>query len=184
MLSEDCAVSTKELTTAFGWSNADVFDQHDVQELFCSMTDALSQESPELENFFKDNFKGTQCGMAIAILTLRNNSFSIDILECPSCGFKSETAGTYQDVPINLPPPSPEEEARGLHLEQLLANVTSTEVLDADNLWKCGKCSEKVAARKTTRLDSLPTTLFMHIKRLGFDNVSTALFNLLYFSSL
>jgi ubiquitin C-terminal hydrolase len=100
-------------------------------------------------------------------------NLSIDILECPSCGFKSENAGTFQDIPINLPQRAPEEEANGLHLDQLLANVTSTEVLDADNLWKCGKCSEKVAARKTTRLDSLPPTVFMHIKRLGFDNVSS-----------
>jgi ubiquitin carboxyl-terminal hydrolase 7 len=67
ILSNDCAVSTKELTTAFGWSNADVFDQHDVQELFCSMTDALSQESPELENFFTEYCKGTQCGTNIQI---------------------------------------------------------------------------------------------------------------------
>jgi hypothetical protein len=62
LLSEDCAVSTKDLTLAFGWSNSEVFEQHDVQELFASMTDALSQESPEMESFFTANFKGKMKG--------------------------------------------------------------------------------------------------------------------------
>ena len=176
VLSEDCAVSTKDLTSAFGWSNSDVFDQHDVQELFCSMTDALSQESPELDKFFSDHFKGTQCGKKYYSLShqcIANKMlFFTDILECPSCGFKSENESTYQDIPVNLPRPAPQEETDGMHLQQLLTSVTATEVLDADNLWKCGQCAGSVQARKTTRLDSLPDTLFLHIKRLGFDQVS------------
>lgn len=63
LLSEDCAISTKDLTTAFGWSNSDVFDQHDIQELFCSMTDALCQESPDIDTFLTENFKGTLIGI-------------------------------------------------------------------------------------------------------------------------
>lgn len=65
LLSDDCAISTKELTLAFGWSNSEVFEQHDVQELFASITDALSQESPELEAYFASNFKGKMNGYEI-----------------------------------------------------------------------------------------------------------------------
>ena len=61
-LSEDCAVSTKALTSAFGWSNADVFEQHDAQELLVSLADAMSQESSELDDFFTKHFKGSVSG--------------------------------------------------------------------------------------------------------------------------
>ena len=66
-LSEDCAVSTKDLTTAFGWSNADVFEQHDAQELLVSIADALSQESSDLDDFFTKNFKGSLTGIYLAL---------------------------------------------------------------------------------------------------------------------
>jgi ubiquitin carboxyl-terminal hydrolase 7 len=62
VLSDDCAIGTKEITTAFGWSNSEVFEQHDIQELFCSMTDALCQESSEIDSFLTDNFKGSLTG--------------------------------------------------------------------------------------------------------------------------
>ena len=61
-LSEDCAVSTKDLTSAFGWSSADVFEQHDAQELLVSMADAMGQESSELDDFFTQTFKGSLTG--------------------------------------------------------------------------------------------------------------------------
>jgi len=71
-LSEDCAVSTKALTSAFGWSNADVFEQHDAQELLVSMADAMSQESSDLDDFFTKNFKGSVTGTLFIGIALTN----------------------------------------------------------------------------------------------------------------
>jgi ubiquitin carboxyl-terminal hydrolase 7 len=47
------AVSTKGLTHSFGWSGADAFTQHDVQELTCVLFDAL--EKSDRQRFVKIN---------------------------------------------------------------------------------------------------------------------------------
>jgi ubiquitin carboxyl-terminal hydrolase 7 len=163
ILSEDCAISTKDITTAFGWSNAEVFDQHDIQELFCSMTDALSQESSEMDAFLTENFKGSLIGTS----TFSSSAHPLpDSLECPSCGFKKVSNVSFQDVPLNL-----SDNTNGVFLTDLLQNFSAVEVLDENNLWACGKCSQKVAARKSSQIESLPTTLFLHLKRLSYDQV-------------
>lgn len=164
ILSEDCAISTKEITTAFGWSNSEVFDQHDIQELFCSMTDALSQESSEMDTFLNENFKGILIGNTTTTPGLVHPL--LDSLECPSCGYKKESNVSYQDVPLNLT-----DKSSGVFLTELLHNFCAVEVLDSNNLWTCGKCSEKVAAKKSSQFDSLPSTLFLHLKRLSYDQV-------------
>jgi len=45
-------------------------------------------------------------------------------------------------------------------------------VLDENNLWTCSQCSDKVQAKKATHLESLPSTLFLHVKRLSYDNAT------------
>ena len=62
-ISHDCAVSTKDLTTAFGWTNAEVFEQHDAQELLCTLLDAMGQESSATESFVSAQFKGEVSGL-------------------------------------------------------------------------------------------------------------------------
>lgn len=61
-LSHDCAVSTKELTSAFGWTNAEVFEQHDAQELLCILLDAMGQEASATESFVSGQFKNEVSG--------------------------------------------------------------------------------------------------------------------------
>jgi ubiquitin carboxyl-terminal hydrolase 7 len=63
LLSKRNAVSTKELTTAFGWSNAEVFDQHDALELFSVLIDVIEKEYSEPDTFNK-LFRGQQTGSA------------------------------------------------------------------------------------------------------------------------
>jgi ubiquitin C-terminal hydrolase len=75
---------------------------------------------------------------------------------------------SFQDVPLNL-----SDKTNGVFLTELLQNFSAVEVLDDNNLWACGKCSNKVAARKSSQIESLPTTLFLHLKRLSYDQVAT-----------
>jgi len=42
-LSSQAAVTTNSLTQSFGWTGADAFAQHDVQELTCVLFDALER---------------------------------------------------------------------------------------------------------------------------------------------
>ena len=52
-LSHQSAVSTKDLTASFGWSGADAFTQHDIQELTVQLMDAL--EKSDGQRFRKIN---------------------------------------------------------------------------------------------------------------------------------
>jgi ubiquitin C-terminal hydrolase len=56
------AVSTKELTTAFGWTRSDVFEQHDALELFALLIDVIERESSNPDVTMKI-FKGTSTGL-------------------------------------------------------------------------------------------------------------------------
>lgn len=58
-MSDSGAVDTKDLSAAFGWSKSQVFEQHDVHELFCVLIDALSQTSTDLSASLLTLFQGT-----------------------------------------------------------------------------------------------------------------------------
>ena len=60
-LSNRTAVSTKALTKSFGWTAADAFQQHDVQELNRVLFDALQQSSPEIFSHLNDLYTGSKC---------------------------------------------------------------------------------------------------------------------------
>lgn len=62
-LSECSAVSTKDLLTAFGWSQAQNFEQHDVHELFSLLLDALGNCSADLGMQLSSLFQGSLTGM-------------------------------------------------------------------------------------------------------------------------
>ena len=61
-LSESCAVSTKELVSAFGWSHGQVFEQHDAHELFGLLLDSLGDEDPLLGASLSKMFRGSMTG--------------------------------------------------------------------------------------------------------------------------
>ena len=74
------------------------------------------------------------------------------------------------DVPDNL-----EMDCNAaVQLCDLFTDYLRAETLDDDNLWECFSCSQKVAATKTRKFDSLPSTLFIQLKRFRFDPVSVA----------
>jgi ubiquitin C-terminal hydrolase len=94
--------------------------------------------------------------------------FTVDVLECPTCGHKNNNNTPFQDIPINLPQV---DFQNGLIFADLIAAVTASETLDEQNLWTCGGCSAPVAAKKTVTYNSLPPVLFTHLKRTGYDQV-------------
>ncbi len=67
MTSNQYAVSTKELTSAFGWSSADVFEQHDALELFSVLLEAVERECADPESISK-LFRGLENGILFKAL--------------------------------------------------------------------------------------------------------------------
>jgi ubiquitin C-terminal hydrolase len=56
------AVGTKDLLTSFGWNTSQIHDQHDAQEFYGILLDALSQSSPALEGKLQEVFRGSDSG--------------------------------------------------------------------------------------------------------------------------
>ncbi|KAL0218432.1 hypothetical protein P9112_004085 [Eukaryota sp. TZLM1-RC] len=54
-------------------------------------------------------------------------------------------------------------------LDSCLDLLVEVDVLDGSNKFSCEDCSKKVAAGKNLVLDSLPNTLFVHLRRFDFD---------------
>lgn len=145
------AVATKDLTNAFGWSNAEVFDQHDALELFSVLLDVVDKESTIGAEFISRLFKGSQ----------------IDSIKCPSCQYVSETGATYLDIPLHFP----EGNGASHELFELLRLYSADECLSADNAVECSNCNEKVQAVRSVRVKSIPQVLLFNLKRIGFDAV-------------
>lgn len=84
--SEERAVETTALTSSFGWTDADAFEQQDVNELFQFLFDALEQK-----------FKGTpQAGLVKALYSGEYD----DCVICERCGNKAgNVALLYEDEP-------------------------------------------------------------------------------------
>lgn len=57
------AVGTKDLLTSFGWNESQIHDQHDAQEFYGILLDALSQSSPLLEGKLHQIFRGSDSGI-------------------------------------------------------------------------------------------------------------------------
>jgi ubiquitin carboxyl-terminal hydrolase 34 len=55
------------------------------------------------------------------------------------------------------------------NVQESLLSFVEEETLDGDNKYQCDDCKCKVAAIKRTRIESLPQTLILHLKRIEFD---------------
>lgn len=149
------AVGTKDLTSAFGWSNAEVFDQHDVLELFSVLLDVVEKESSIDSDLLSKLFRGGQ----------------IDVVACPSCQYRSETDAVYLDIPLHIP-----EGSRHNHeLLDLIKMYSADEHLSADNAIECSKCKERVQATRSVAIGTLPQVILFNLKRIGFDAVAITL---------
>ena len=67
-LSESCAVSTNELVSAFRWSRGEVFEQHNVHELFGLLLDSLGDEVPDLRASLSKLFRGSMTGTTFVLM--------------------------------------------------------------------------------------------------------------------
>lgn len=77
------------------------------------------------------------------------------VIGCPECGFKSKSIEQFND--LSLEPKA--------SIKAALRAFFTSEVLDADNTWKCGQCYKCVRATKALTLETPPEVLVIHLKR-------------------
>jgi hypothetical protein len=136
-------VSTKALTQSFGWGSAEGFQQHDVQELFCTLMDALERATPSDNSFAKDLFQGQTSDY------LKGEGF---------CRRKDPVAFNNLMVPIQGHDT----------LESAMRAYFKPDVLDGSNQYELEK-GKKVDALKGVEVNSLPSIFIINLGRFVFD---------------
>ena len=140
------AVSTKELTAAFGWTHEDSFRQHDVHELVRVLCSSL-----------EERWKGTRVAGTLDGLLRGTMSHSI---VCQDIQYESTTEESFWDLQLNV---------RGCStLGSAFEGYFASEVLDGDNRYSAPGEGLQTAVRKSV-IKSAPPVLMLHLKRFDFD---------------
>ncbi|CAL1150505.1 unnamed protein product [Cladocopium goreaui] len=148
-LSRSSAISTKELTTACGFTGRDAMEQHDVQELCRVLFDALERSSSMLAEVIRDLYSGkvmhyTRCAE-----------------ERQGRVYESRRPASYMDLQV------PIQDCKSL--EEALRQLVKPTLLSGDNQWLCEELGEKVDAFIGTTIDTLPKILCLQLLRFIFD---------------
>lgn len=147
------AVRTVDVTKSFGWTSADSWQQHDVQELCRVMFDALEK-----------TFKGTAQN---ALIKQLYEGTMQDYVKCLKCSHESTRSDTYMDISLVIKPFGATK-ACGSVEEALQVHVTP-ETLSGSNQYFCEKCNSKQDAHKGLKFRSFPYLLTLQLKRFDFD---------------
>lgn len=147
------SISTKALTKSFGWTGADVFQQHDVQELARVLFDALEK-----------SFKGTVNETLVDDLY---QGALKDYVQCHACGFESSRIDHFLDLSLVIRPFGSEEMMKSV--EEAIELFLRPELLNAENQWNCDRCKTKRDAIKGLKFAKLPYLLSLQLKRFDFD---------------
>ena len=143
---EQHCVSTKDLTNAYGWTDADTFMQHDVQELNRLLCDTL-----------EERMKGTPLEGTIARLFQgRAERF----IKCVNVEFESTRDDSFYDLSLNV---------RGCaDIYDSFRKYIEVEMLDGDNKYQADGYGMQ-DAKMGVKFLKLAPVLQLHLKRFEFD---------------
>ncbi|CAK4618722.1 unnamed protein product [Aphanomyces euteiches] len=147
------AVETKGLTTSFGWSVADLFVQHDVQEFYRVLFEALkkSLQGTHDANLISDLFEGQ----------LK------EYIQCATCGDERSRLENFIDLGLSLRPDRWTSLVSSV--EEAIKLFTKPEIFSGDNQLICTKCGEKRDAIKGLKFHQLPYLLSLQLNRFEID---------------
>ncbi len=95
-------------------------------------------------------------------------SSTLDVLTCSSCAHVSRTASTFLNFSLDMPD---SDATTHCELTDLIRTHLQPEVLDAENMWQCSGCGDKVRASKGQEYLQLPGMMMLHLKRFRYDPV-------------
>ncbi|KAG0675211.1 hypothetical protein C6P40_001857 [Pichia californica] len=140
------AINSLELTHSFGWTTADAFTQHDVQELNRILMDRLETK-----------MKGTEIdGCLNNIFVGKMNSF----IRCINVDYESSRTEDFWDIQLNV---------KGLkNIQESFENYVELEILDGDNKYDASGFGLQ-DAEKGVIFESIPDVLHVQLKRYEYD---------------
>ncbi|KAB8360728.1 hypothetical protein FH972_024463 [Carpinus fangiana] len=144
--SHNAAISTSELTTAFGWDSSAIFQQQDVQELTRILMDKMEErmKGTPYDNALKDMFRG----------------YFRTYIDCINVDFTSERTEEFWDLQLDV---------RGNPtLADSFKSYIQVETLDGDNKYQAEGFGLQ-DARKGVIFEAFPPVLHLQLKRYEFD---------------
>jgi len=158
------AVDTAALTHAFGWSNAENFRQHDVQELMRVLFSALELAWGAPASSGTSLPAPASDGGAPTLASLYTGRL-LDAVECCNCGARRERTDLFQDLSLGV--------SGCPTLHDSLKAFVAPEKLEGDNALRCSsdKCggTKQPALKGLSLLSPLPAILTFQLKRFLFD---------------
>ncbi|XP_041351651.1 ubiquitin carboxyl-terminal hydrolase 47-like [Gigantopelta aegis] len=150
------AAETTDLTKSFGWDSSEVWQQHDVQELFRVMFDALETKwkRTDQENLISQLYQGK----------LK------DYVKCLECKNESARTDTFLDIPLVIRPFGSTETYGSV--EEAMRAFVQPETLEGSNQYYCDRCQKKCNAHKGLKFLTFPYLLTLQMKRFDFDFTS------------
>lgn len=142
----DVAINSLELTHSFGWTTADAFTQHDVQELNRILMDRLEtkMKGTEIDGCLNDIFVG------------KMSSF----IRCINVDYESSRTEDFWDIQLNV---------KGLkNIQESFENYIELEILDGDNKYDASGFGLQ-DAEKGVIFESFPDVLHVQLKRYEYD---------------
>ena len=139
------AVDTVDLTTSFGWTSADVFEQQDVQELFKVLLDRLEEALGE---------------QGAAALAAAFQGSTTSFVHCAEIAYQSFRTEDMIDISLGV---------RGHDsIMDALRYFHKTETLSGSNKYQCEDAVLRDAERGSY-FEKLPPILMFHLQRFVWD---------------
>ncbi|TID26192.1 hypothetical protein CANINC_002819 [Pichia inconspicua] len=142
----DVAINSLELTHSFGWTTADAFTQHDVQELNRILMDKLETK-----------MKGTSIEDCLNYIFVgKMKSF----IRCINVNYESSRIEDFWDIQLNV---------KGLkNIKESFDNYVEIETLDGDNQYDASGYGLQ-DAEKGVIFEQFPDVLHVQLKRYEYD---------------
>ena len=139
-------VGTRQLTASFGWTSAESFQQHDVQELSRVLCDTLEEK-----------MKGTVVEGALGRLF---QGHTVTTVSCTDVAYSSSRQETFLDLQLDVKGCADVAASFGKYCEK--------EVLEGDNKYAAEGHGLQNAVKSVT-FASLPPVLQLQLKRFEYD---------------
>ena len=142
----DDAISTQELTSAFGWEAKDIFEQRDIQELSRVLMDKM-----------EERMKGTEAEKVLPDLFVGKMKTYIS---CINVDYESSRIEDYWDIQLNV--------SGNDSLDDSFRDYIQVETMDGENKYQAEGYGLQ-DAKKGVIFESFPKVLHLQLKRFEYD---------------
>ncbi|OMJ81023.1 hypothetical protein SteCoe_18584 [Stentor coeruleus] len=147
------SIETTALTKSFGWTHAESFQQHDVQEFCRVLFEAIEKSGKENNQikFIQNMYEGKYA----------------DYVNCLACGNESTREDKFLDLSLTIN--NKFENIYNDSVEKAIKNYVKPENLSGTNQYNCENCKQKQDALKGLKIKELPYILVLQLKRFDYD---------------